>query len=263
MIFNLFFENSGDNIELTSDNSRLIEYYVQSLNKTNKNNFDISSKNLLADVNYMHECIVQINELFVSKFSYINFSEFVDINLYDHEVLNKIHMTWVKFQIQNPKIATLLFKINPELLTKFRDINHLIHKIEHAKFKICNFVSFDMWSCENIFGSKIIDFNSYNIRIAFNNLGRSTYDKWINYDNNTYDSDTNDFTLLSGELILSTNKAFKQSAPIDYLSFCYENKLPIIGNTIGLGNFTQPISNVQDILYRNLKNGSNNISIQI
>jgi hypothetical protein len=172
-------------------------------------------------------------------------------------------MVCVKFQIENPSMSTMLEKIDNNLLTKFRDINNILHEIESTKFLISNFNDYKMWSCENIFQSSIIDFNSYNLSINFNNLGRSTYNKWINHDDNAYDSDTNDFTTLSGELILKTSKAHTQTAPIEYIEWCQKHNVSAIGHIIGLGNLVQSTESAQEILSRNIQIESNGITIKV
>tara|TARA_B100000989_G_scaffold93263_1_gene67692 strand:- start:53757 stop:54548 length:792 start_codon:yes stop_codon:yes gene_type:complete len=263
MNFNLVFTKSGDMIELNTHNPPLVEYYFESITKSSKNKFNISCDNLMTSLEYLGECLLEINEYFVDKFNFSHFTEFVNIRLYNQDVLNKLHMVWVKFQLQHAKINTILHKINPVLCQKFRDINQILHNIENFKFKIRNFDAKNIWSCENIFGSKITDFNRYNVNIKFNDLGRQTYEKWKHYDENINDIDTDDFTTLSGELILSITKTYKQSAPDDYVSYCKNNNLSVIGSTIGFGNFTQQIEIVQDILYRNMKTGCKELKIVV
>jgi hypothetical protein len=263
MDFKLVFTKSGDIIKLHTDNPDLLMYYIDSVNVSKRNNFTIYCKNFLDNLVYLKECILQIDEYFVNKFKFTHFTEFKDVPLHNQKVLNRLHMVWVKFQLQNPNITNLLYKIDQNLLVRFGDINNIVHDIESKKFKICNFDSYKMWSCENILGKNIINFNNYNVKIEFNNLGRSTYDKWKHNDNNIYDSDTNDYTLLSGELTLSTSKPYTQSAPLNYTKYCTSHNLSVIGNTIGLGNFVEDVNVVQDILYRNIKNGSDSITIQI
>lgn len=263
MNFNLVFTKSGDTIKLVSHNAKLVHYYIESLDSTNKNNFTIYDTTLIDNIDYLKQCIIDIDKFLISKFKFDTFSEFIGLPLYNQNTLNKLHMVWVKFQLHNERVIKLLYKADRTLLKRFRDINNILHDIEDTKFKVSNFNSFDMWSTENIFGTHIIDFNHYNVKLKFNNLGRSTYDKWKHYDKNIYDSDTNDYTLLSGELTLSTSQPYTQSAPLNYHKYCTSNNLSIIGNTIGLGNFVEDVNVVQDILYRNIKNGSDSITIQI
>jgi len=263
MNFNLVFTKSGDTIKLVSHNAKLVHYYIESLDSTNKNNFTIYDTTLIDNIDYLKQCIIDIDKFLISKFKFDTFSEFIGLQLYNQNVLNKLHMVWVKFQLQNERVIRLLHKADSTLLKRFRDINNILHDIEDTKFKVFNFNSFDMWSTENIFGTDIIDFNHYNVEIQFNNLGRSTYEKWKNHDNNIDDIDTNDFQLLSGELLLRTDKPYTQSAPETYKNYCKNNGFKLVGNIVGLGNFVESIDIVQDVLYRNMKIGCTNLKLVV
>lgn len=261
MNHNLVFIKSGDSIQLVHHNMELVNYYIESLDSTNKNNFTISVTTLIDNIDYLKQCIIDIDKFLISKFKFNTFSKFVDIELYNQLVLNEIHKVWVNFQLEKASIITLLHKVDDELVKKFRDINNILHNIESVKFKLVNFDSHNIWSCKNIFGTDIIDFNNYNVKIEFNDLGRITYDKWRNHDTNINDSDTSDWETLGGELILRTNKPFETDAPKIYKTFCKNNNIPIIGHTVGLGNFVQSVEVVQEILYKNLKTGCTNLKL--
>lgn len=258
----LIFNKSGDSIELVHHNMELVNYYIESLNSTDSNNFVIFNNTLINDIEYLKKCIIDIDKFFLRKFKFTTFSEFIDTELYNQTILNKIHRVWVEFQIDKEKIITLLSKVDAKLLKKFRDINNTLHSIESTKFKITNFDN-KMWSCKNIFGTDIIDFNNYNVNIEFNDLGRFTFDKWKFYDANLIDKDTSDFKTLSGELVLRTNRPYKSSAPETYVKFCADNNIKAIGHTVGLGNFVKSIEEVQEILYRNIKTGCTNIKLVV
>tara|TARA_R110000851_G_scaffold56831_1_gene132769 strand:+ start:274 stop:1065 length:792 start_codon:yes stop_codon:yes gene_type:complete len=263
MQFGLVFDKTDDTIDFVSTNSDLVNYYVTSVNADDKNSFKIQNSELLSNIKYLQKCIIDTNDFFENKLKKNTFTEFVNANIYNQTILNRLHMVWVKFQIENPSISTMLEKIDNTLLTKFRDINHVLHKIESTMFVISNFNSYKLWSCENIFQSNIIDFNSYNLSINFNNLGRSTYNKWIYHDDNAYDSDTDDFTTLSGELILRTFKPHTRTAPLEYVEWCQTHNVLPVGYNIGLGNLVQPPQSAQEILHRNMQIESNGITIKV
>lgn len=263
MQFSLVFAKSGDSIKFNTSNTELVKYYFDELNTSDKNKFNIYSLDFISNITRLEKCVSDIDNFLKSKLKLNNFSEFANTDLYNRQILNKLHCVWVKFQLDNPKIVTLFAKIGNESIEKFRDINNIIHKLEWTKYNISNFTKDDMWSCDNIFKNKIIDFNIHNLNIKFNNLGRSTYDKWRVNDNNVYDSDTNDYTSLSGELMLSTGKCYTQSPPKEYIEWCTTKGIEIVGKNIGLGNFVESIENAQAVLYRNMKIGSTTVTIQI
>lgn len=263
MNLQLVFEHTGDCIDLTESNRELVDYYLESLNKTNKNKFILNNTDLVDRVKYLKKCITDIDNFFVTKLKNTALSKFLNIELYNQNNLNTLHREWVKLLIENKNIPTLLNKIDSKLLTQFNDINHLVHFLEHKKFRLKNFSTYEMWFCNNIFSNSVIDFNSYNISIEFNNLGRNTYNKWEIYDQNVLDNDTNDFSLLSGELILKTARPYTREAPNEYIEWCKRNSVPVIGNTIGLANFKQSVDQVQRILFRNIERESNTITIEV
>lgn len=263
MQFSLAFDKTDDTINFVATNSDLLTYYVTSVNADDKNSFKIQNSKLFSNIKHLQKCIIDINDFFVNKLNKTTFTEFVNVNIYNQTILNRLHMVWVKFQIENPSISTMLEKIDNNLLTKFRDINHVLHDIENTKFIVSNFKSYKTWSCENIFQSSIIDFNSYNLCISFKNLGRMTYNKWINHDDNVYDSDTNDFTTLNGELILRTFRSHTRTAPLEYVEWCQTHNILPVGYNIGLGNLVQPPQSAQEILHRNMQIESNGITIKV
>jgi len=263
MNLQLVFENTGDYIDLIDTNQELVNYYVDSVNKTNTNKFTIDNTKLLDNIKYLQECLADVDSFFVTKLKNTTFSKFLNIDLYNQNILNNLHMVWVKLLIEYKHIPTLLSKTDSKLLKKFNDINNTIHYLETINFKFKNFDTYRMWFCNNIFGNKIINFNRYNVSIKFNNLGRNTYNKWEIYDQNVLDSDTNDFSLLSGELLLKTTRPYTQEAPKEYNEWCKANSLPVIGDTVGLGNFKQSVEQVQSILHRNIKLESNSIIIKV
>jgi hypothetical protein len=167
MNFNLIFDKSGDEIKFTTKNNSLLEYYVDAVNNSDKNYFLIDNFELLQKVKYLQQCISDVDSFFVTKLKNNLFSEFVDEKLYNQNVLNRLHMLWVKFQIKNSKTSILLYKSDSSLLQKFRDINNVLHDIESTNFYLRNFNTYEMWSCDNIFGNEIIDFNQYNLSLSF------------------------------------------------------------------------------------------------
>jgi len=261
MDFKLVFTKSGDSIQLVHHNADLVNYYIESLNSTNKNKFKLSNNDFINHINNLKSCIIDINNFFQSKFKISIFHEFVSMEVYNQHVLNKIHREWVKFQLEYQRMNNLLMKVDANLLKKFRDINDILHDIEGIAFKIVNFDRDNIWGVKNIFGTDILDYNKYNVRIEFHDLGRSTYDKWKFHDTNLDNFDTSDFEILSGELILTTTKPFTMGPPKAYKTWCKNNNMPIIGHTLGLGNFLDPIEVVTEILYKNLKTGCTNLKL--
>jgi len=249
----LIFENSGDCLKIKK--LPVSEYFVQNLNEHKSNNFYCSSDTFNHIQQYSTELANNIQSIdsFLAKKLQINtFTDFVGCNLQNQNTLNTIHELWVKLQVEYTGISKLMDKVN--LLNDFRAINDNIHKLESCwKFVYQNYDK-HIWMVENTFGSDILDFNKNQISVVFHNLGRSSYNKWKNYDNNVHDIDTNDFRYLSGQLRIQLEQPQTLGAPQEYLDWCKKYKCKPIGSTLNLGNFRHDINELRMVFSKNESN---------
>jgi len=247
----LVFEKTGDALGFESPNQDLLEYFLTQCKNSNRSVFK-STQSLKEDCLELFDCIHTVDNFLTSKLKINVFSKYREAQL-NQITLNHLHEDWVKFQLKYDKISLILESKQPELLHKFRWINEAIHNIETLSYDFRNYDN-HVWQCLNPYGTSVLDFNQYNITMEFNNLGRSSFNKWNVYDKNLKDKDTNDFSMLSGQIFVKLTRPYTQSAPYGYKTWCKDNDYPVIGKTLGIGNFTNTIDIVSEVFYRNMQN---------
>ena len=242
----IVFDTTGDELDFKETSIELVEYYVHQLSELN--HFKPSSnKNSIIK---LKDCLSTIDNFFVSKLKDNTFSDYED--LHKQSVLNKLHHAWVTRQLGNHSLTKLLEQVH--LLEDFRNINSLIHDVENEWNVVYRNFNKHVWQCNNIFGNKILDFSKYNISIVFNTLGRSSYNKWFYHDDNATDKDTDNFSLLGGEIRITLNRPYTLSPPVEYIRWCQDKQVEVVGDQLGLGNFTTDIDTQREIFQRNESN---------
>ena len=247
----LVFKKTGDSLGFESPNQKLLEYFITQCTNTTADVFK-SNRSLKQDCTKLFDCIGAVDDFLSNKLSIDVFTKYREVKL-NQIVLNSLHEDWVKFQLKHSNISLLLERKHPELLDKFRWINEGIHELESVSYDFRNY-NHHVWQCDNPYGTDVLDFNQYNISMAFNNLGRASFNKWNVYDDNIKDTDTNDFTQLSGQIFIRLSRPYTQSAPVEYVNWCVENGYPTVGKTLGIGNFTNTVDIVSEVFYRNMQN---------
>lgn len=249
---------TGDVLEIDVTNFKVIDYWLDQLNLSDKNSFRLvdttfPDRDLVTNLVENIECINQI----LTKFKLDPLLD-SDSDWYNQDNLNLLHNQWVKLQ-QTHKIIELLSKFKGDALQKFHDINHLIHKIEFPISIIYNNDKSKIWQTPNPFGPDILQFGIWQIEIDYQNLGRSTFEKWVNYDKNVIDTDTNNFTHFSGRILFNIRHPVNWPAPHDYISYCKKNNVQSYGNKLPIGNFKDSITTLRHVFYKNIIIDSNSI----
>jgi hypothetical protein len=116
----------------------------------------------------------------------------------------------------------------------------------------------------NHFGTSILGFDFCNVSIPYNNLGRSTWEKWQN-DDRVDDSDTNNFNEIYTNLKLNVSQVKKISAPYEYQIWCDQHKMPCVGGHIPLANLDKLNDNLlqyRQLFYKNSLIENNFITLE-
>jgi hypothetical protein len=181
----------------------------------------------------------------------------------DQHNLNVLHERWVKLQITHKNIVELLLKMPNNVVKKFHEINALIHTIE----KNWNITYINekttAWQTPNIFGSDILKFGIWQAELTYQNLGRSNYDKWLNYDSNLHDTDTNNFTNFGGQVRFNLTHPVEQTTPLSYVEYCQKHNISPYGNKLPLGNFKNSITELRHIFNKNVNIKNNTITFKV
>jgi hypothetical protein len=101
------------------------------------------------------------------------------------------------------------------------------------------------------------------VELHYQNLGRSTFEKWINYDGNILDTDTNNFTHLGGLVKINLARPFENTAPKEYVEYCTKNSIQPCGNILPIGNFSHPTTELRETFRKNVSIENNRISFEI
>lgn len=259
----LYWNQTGDCLEIDLDNRELAKYWVDQLSQTGKNSFRLTQSTLpsLSTLQRLTECVASINEI-LTKFRLPSLTD-SNLDWLDQNNLNQLHEKWVKIQHQH-KIVELLNKLsNKQAIDKFHTINHLVHEIEQTITITYNNHTGTAWQTPNIFGPAITKFGMWHVELHYQNLGRSNFEKWNNFDKNIQDSDTNNFTHMGGVVNFNLGRSYSSSPPNEYVDYCRQNKIEPYGNVLPIGNFNIDITQLRKIFTRNVGIQNNAISFEI
>jgi len=263
MIGKLVWEKSGDEIKFSPTSPGLLTYYVETLNSTYSNSFSLSASKFSSDtVTKLVQCINTISD----KSNKIPFE--IDNwtgDVLDQDYLNLLHRQWVLTGIKYPMMPVLLRNLG-NLDSEYRDINTLLHVVESSfRYTFKNYTQ-DQYQIDNIFGNNILGFDTPNISIGFDNLGRSSWEKFRNFDNNAVDQDTNDYKKLAGLIYLILGRPISGAAPPEYIEWCANHKVAVVGHTLSLGNILDLESKLTDLrklLVRNVNEQNDRFFFEI
>jgi len=256
----LVWDKTGDFINLEILNHKVFQFLIEYWKSNNSNKFLPHTKFSL-DITYkkLKKSLKITNKIL--KFFKIDDLE-IDLNL-DQNTLNLLHEKWVILQRKHPMISALCEKKFEGGKFHFDNINHQIHILENGfNFLIGNN---DLTAIKNNFDD-ITTFNFANIYLEYKNPGRQTFDKWINYDNNVYDIDKNDFSEFYGFVNINLNRPYKKLPPPEYIKWCQDRKINAYGDKISLANFENLEYNIKtyrELFLKNFTLSNNYVSFEL
>ena len=168
----LVFSSSGDKLNLNT--SEVAEWYVQQLDTNKVNYFHQIDKPITKTMSKLRTVLENTNDFFQKKFNIDVFDKYIGKQLVQDD-LNNIHADWVKIHHDKPGLIRLLEQISQQKLNEFRDINEFVHEYEDGQLYEYRNYKERRWAIKNPFGTKILNWNHWQIQIKGNNLGRSTY----------------------------------------------------------------------------------------
>lgn len=246
----IIWHRTGDELNFIPCHPEMFDYYLQHINDDGVNKFSVTRDFIPRDD------FIKLRRALDSCFELSSKIPF-DISdwhsdLLDQAYLNQLHREWVKTGQKYPKIILLLKHLGKD--KDFRDINTLLHNIEtNFRIEFSNY-TIDPYQIKNPFGPGLLDFQGANIFMEFDNLGRSTWDKFINRDCNVHDSDTNDQTMLSGKITINLYRPLSTTVPIEYVEWCNNMQLPVMGRFLRVGNLVgldKSLLEIRHIFMRN------------
>jgi len=263
MLAKLIWESTGDEILFQVTFPDLFEYYLEQLTKQNRNAFSCKKTKFSNDLILSLQNSIKNIEKLKNKLPFCITKW--DGDVLDQNYLNELHRDWVKTGIAYPKIISLL-KIMQNADVDYRNINSSIHNLENSfVYKFTNYDK-DPFQVTNIFDEKVTGFNLDNIMLESDDLGRLTWEKFKNWDNNVSDVDTNNYQMLSGVIKFVLQKPVIQTPPAEYIKWCQQHNTDLVGRSISLGNIVDLDKNLTDIrkiLIRNTNEQTNQFFFEI
>jgi hypothetical protein len=248
-----------DVIELAVVDHSVYEYFVEQLNTNALNQYTVSDLGYASLSQELQQRVDRIRS-FVQRRLYLTDFD-IELDPSNQDDLNRLHIQWVKLHQQFPNIATVADNVLPGDLAA---INKLIHAIEESTLNF-EAVSLNPYHIiPNPFGPTILDFGIYNISIAYNNLGRSSWQKWQNNDT-TIDTDLNNFLELYTTLRLNVGRSETRETPTQYQTWCNQHGLPCVGSQMPLANFDKLDENLlqyRQLFYKNSLIENNFITLE-
>jgi len=224
----LVWKKTGNYIDLVPINHKVYDFFVDNLNANHANQYAMPSLDFEKSQQELLMLFDQFRIFVTTKLK----SDLLDFDLdpSNQDDLNRLHRTWVKIHQAYPNIGQLF---DNSVLYK---INKLIHKIEDLcqDFRITT--AKPKLSFENTFGATILQHGRFNLNVAYNNLGRSSYNKWCHGDS-VQDTDTNNFDEIYTELVIKCIPSEMYELPVDYQSWCKKYSIDCVGSCLPLANF--------------------------
>lgn len=294
MKFSIVFANTGDTIPFNAINPDVLEYYVNYLQQHQLNNFRIKDRihfnNLNDKISKLHKGLIDANQWLEQLFG-IQLRTFSHNDYLDQNNLNFLHSEWVKIQsyicdidkcrsLGNcQELPNLLHKLYPDNIRypvlgdvivkigvkeQFDSLNTpLIHGIE-AGFNNIVFKCSDEWiEFRNPFPKSIITNDQCNLFLPFAHLGRTQFDKFLNYGSLVDETDENTFNELLGIVELSLAKPQRHQYSKEYIDWCNDNQREPTGGLIPLGNIPNLVTDLKEYRIIVLRNATANNSFYI
>jgi hypothetical protein len=259
----IVWESSGDEVKFIPTFPNLLEYYIDQLKSNNVNAFRLQQSKF--DSKLVLE--LETNITSISKladkipFEISNWNG----NVIDQLYLNQLHREWVFTGQKYPQLPRLLRLMNGKD-QDFRNINDNLHKVESSFcYEFTNY-KIDPFQIDNKFGTEIIGFDKPNLVLGFDNLGRSSWDKFLNWDDADEQRDTNNYQKLSGLIQINLNRPLTFQPPVEYLDWCRARNIEPVGFNISLGNIVNlqnKLTDIRKIFIRNATRQSNQFFFEI
>ena len=296
MRFEIVFEQTGDTIPFVSLNDQILEFYVNYLTVQNLNSFELSSPRTALG---MSEKICALDNSIKQNNTWMEIlldrtvKPMQDLEYLNQDLLNQYHADWVDSQdivydidakrkqhchtglaeqihdlfpdsIRYPKIGTVLQHLGYS--DAYDKINLDIHSIESMFNRLKYQVKNQNWvSVKNPFLHQGLSHNTSNLRLAFNHLGRTLYDKFLSQDNTLACGDENNYHELLGFVELSLGRPESIDMSAEYIEWCESNRRAPLGVNLNFGNIPNLDKHLTDyriVIYRNsLKNNSFSIHL--
>jgi hypothetical protein len=246
----LVWSTTGDEIEIVPSYQKLCDLYTDVVQE--KNTFFCADQKISVDhIQLYHHNLNNVLE----HLSVLGINHQFEIgDPFDQQHLNRQHKAWVAVQQKYPRISEVLGKG----AVYWHAINKSIHACEEMwqqtwKNKHTN------WLAPNPY-KHILSFSTNNVRLHYADLGRSTFNKFENHDNDL--EDASDYSQISGEIVIDLSRPIDYTPPNSYIRWCMDRGLKEIpGKYMNLGNIKDLEPRQEDYRRILFRNQNNNMSV--
>lgn len=274
MNFSIVFEPSGDMIPFRALNPDVLEYYLDQISNLGLTKFSVDYEQVssLVSMTRSFKTILEQVNGWLGPLVDVQFPV-ADTNAYlDQDLLNGIHALWAKLQYyvvdidkkrvvlnrsdliekihdafpdteRFPTLGNVVGKIGKQ--QEFDSINTpWLHSIER-KFDSIRFRCHKDWvEISNPFSKSKVTLDICNLYLPFNHLGRTQYNKFINFDQDHKHQDENTFNELLGWVEISFRPPETRPFSKEYLDHCARSGRIPSGELIPLGNIPDLMENL-------------------
>ena len=229
----LIWQKTGDYIDCEPVDNGFAEFWLEQQNNFVWNTTScFPQQELIQELSYLVDKVH--NDLKKVKFSLID----TPVDFICQSTLNTIHRNWVQLYLSHPTIANLF---GAEFKKDMERINKALHELEE-KWALTLTNEHSALPSGAVLPSY---FGQANIKIPYENLGRSSYNKWLNFDESLDSNDTNDFKEIQNKLSVNLNRSFVSQPPADYIEWVLSKGSTPKPNDLLLANFKN-LDNKQD-----------------
>ncbi len=256
----LVWSKTGDEIELEVLNQDLFYSWLDYINSKKANVF-YCDRDSISDLHVMcrdlKDTVNKVNSLLARAKRSLPDTELV----YSQAHLNLLHRRWVELQLDVTGIKSFLELSESGSGKVFDTVNELIHGIEHRSklpFFSMSYHEFEN-PCTDI---ESMTSQPGHIFFSYKNLGRTSWHKYSFGDSNINDRDTNNWTVLSTDIVVDLTPIRPYTLPNDYIDLCKAHQVPAVGLELPLAKFPDPIDwmRLRTIFRKNILVSSNSFS---
>ena len=250
---------TDDAIELSVIDHRVYDYFVGHINAKSINKYSVSDLDIASLSCALSDHFGTVRTLFQEKLHIDAFDFDFDPGQQQH--LNHLHQQWAKLHQRYPSITKLVDRHRPGAM---HQINKLIHRLEQSYQNFTMVNEQPTWCMPNPFGTDVLQHGWFNLGIDYNNLGRSSFDKWL-VDDQTLDTDLNNFEEFYTTLRVRVVPATTVLLPKPYQNWCKQHQIPCVGSQVPLANFDNVEQNMlkyRQMFYKNSMIENNFITLE-
>lgn len=256
---------TGDHFDVTPINEEFSEYYAD---RCIANHTEFKTEIFDQDIKTRDS--IRLIELANSDLSIINYYlkklklPVLSINnWYDQQELNRLHREWNILLREFPKIEKFIYTANQKDFDKFHSINRTLHQLERSF--VYQFRDPKLWREENVFVGKTFPYGTFNVSLVYNDHGRNSMEKFVNFDENPNDGELSPWRTIGPNLKFNLVKPYETSYPLEFLKYCKNHRIPVQDHYIPFGNLLdckENLARVRELMVSNLSKTENSLILK-